>query len=192
MAKVAPRSDLAPEVAHRLSEILSYFGAPHIARRLWNEVLTEDDRLRLGEDQPHLDLPRRYAMLHGCSLERALLDLAMEGSVITVGMHRRLRRQIGESIEQSDIIVRPVWDKNVGTLEYQGVVVRSVRRSATLIRTILDDFQEQGWPARLGNPLPGGADSKKLRDAISTLNKGLDAIKFFADGTATGILWQPK
>lgn len=116
----------------------------------------------------------------------------MEGSVINVGLHRRLRRQIGEPVEPSSAIARPAWDSDLGELKYQGNLIRKVKGNAPSIRAILDAFQEMSWPARIDNPLPGGPISRTLRNTLYRLNKNLQGISFFADGTATGILWQAK
>lgn len=190
LADIKPRTDLAPTLRKKLSEVFAFFAVHHVAERIESEVLSDEDRQRLGDDYTTTNLVRVYAFANGRTFERAMLDLAMEGSVIGVGEHRRLRRQIGEPIEERDDLPRPHWDRNAGKLFYRGEVIRKVSRLGTDIRLILDAFQDANWETRIDNPLPGGPKSKKLRDAIDSLKEGLKGITFFADGTATGILWR--
>lgn len=61
-------------------------------------------------------------------------------------------------------------------------------------RCILAAFQEEDWPERIDDPLPGhrGIDPKRrLIDTIVCLNKGLthQLIRFHGDGTGTGVIW---
>src|SRR5687767_13945744 len=65
-----PRTDLAPEVAQWLSTIWSWLSVERVALRIWDEVLSSEDRNRLG-DYPLPRLLWDYAGLRGCSLERA-------------------------------------------------------------------------------------------------------------------------
>ncbi len=191
LADIKPRTDLAPKVVGKLREVLSYLAAHHVAERIWSDVLSDEDRRQLGEGYSPQRLIQVYAFTYGRTFERAMVDLAMEGSVVGAGQHRRLRRQIGEPIEERDDLPRPHWNGLTGELSYLGEVIRKVSRKGTDIRLILDAFQDHHWwETRVDNPLPGGPNSKKLRDALYSLNKGVKPITIFADGTARGILWQ--
>ncbi len=100
-------------------------------------------------------------------------------------------REIGES-ETNHVRVLPVWNQDTGELRFGDQVVRRVRsrtRADNIVR-ILDAFQEDGWPDRIDDPLPGGSDSQRLREAVRTLNQDLERIRFRADGTGTGIAWE--
>ncbi|HMO84732.1 MAG TPA: hypothetical protein PKC18_07420 [Lacipirellulaceae bacterium] len=197
---VSQQARLSPQVVEQLRNVRTNLGVLQIAERIWNEVLSADDRRQLGEraapaaqrvgDPPLRDLiVRHWADVRGFSPDRVMLDLALEASVIDAGLHRRLLRQLGEEADDADNPPKPVWDRERGELKYRGDRVRKVSSRATNIRRILDAFQEDRWPARVDNPLSGGADSKKLRDALNRLNQGLHGLRFFADGTASGILW---
>lgn len=196
MPNVKLKTDLPDDVAQELRTVLSYFGAPHVANKIW-EVLTPEEQKSLGQNNTSTQLIQCRAQGQGCSFERALLDIAHEASVIDSGRHLRLRRGIGEPVDGTDKGPRPVWDKANRKLYYRGRLLRDVAASAKNILAILSAFEEEGWPARVNNPLTGGAKSKPLRDAIAKLNGGLmgvevgnlAGIKFFADGEAKGVRW---
>jgi hypothetical protein len=115
--------------------------------------------------------------------------LAQQVGLLSDLDYRRLRRQIGESAEKVSL---PVWSRATAQLTYQGKVIRILNAKGKDIRLILDAFEEQGWPSRVDNPLPGGKDSRKLRRAIENLNKFLTTLRFSADGAAAGILWHMR
>jgi hypothetical protein len=56
---------------------------------------------------------------------------------------------------------------------------------------IIDAFQELDWPERIDDPLPNGQNSQRLNETIHSLNERLRFIRFRADGTGCGILWEP-
>ncbi|MFO0969647.1 MAG: hypothetical protein U0793_29160 [Gemmataceae bacterium] len=58
---------------------------------------------------------------------------------------------------------------------------------------ILLAFEEEGWPPRLLDPLPGKENSDpktRLNQAIRHLNDGQRILRFRGDGTGRGILWE--
>lgn len=83
---------------------------------------------------------------------------------------------------------RPSWDRELSVLMYRNKLVRKVRPIAVRVVTLLDVFEEDGWPQRVDNPFP---DDQKMREAIASLNRNLTAIRFKADGSGEGILWEP-
>ena len=52
-----------------------------------------------------------------------------------------------------------------------------------------DAFQEEEWPDRIDDPLPGGADSVRIAAAVMSLNSSLSRIRFPKDGTGEGVSW---
>lgn len=190
MAAIKLKADLGPDLAQALREVLSYLSVEQAANRIWSDILSLAEQQQLGNECSALDMIQLRANSLGFSFERAMLDIAMEASVIDGGRHRRLRRQIGEPVEDTKDGPRPVWDAENGELFYRGKMIRKVSPQGTAIRPVLNAFEEDGWRRRIDNPLTGGAKSNKLRETVRTLNSGLKHIKFYADGTATGILWQ--
>lgn len=61
---------------------------------------------------------------------------------------------------------------------------------ATSIVAILDAFEEERWPDQIDDPLPGGSDPQRLREAIRTLNEGLTLIRFRGDGSGQRVVWE--
>jgi hypothetical protein len=119
--------------------------------------------------------------------------LAARGQLMHVQLLRKLQQELvgkihGVSPQNSE---KPHWDRETGKLIFRGEYVRSVRAIADRLIAILDAFQADCWPARISAP-PSIDDDEKLRDAIKVLNRRLKGIKFRADGTGLGIIWEEK
>jgi len=97
------------------------------------------------------------------------------------------RDQVGEPEEEEK--VTPVWDKDRGTLSVRDVVVKTYSRYAPNPSDILDEFEKEGWPTRIDDPLGKGGD--RLRAAATDLNKSLDVKNLIKFGTrAKGVTWK--
>jgi len=89
------------------------------------------------------------------------------------------------------------WDFERRELSIAGNVVKRFRWPAPNQETILSVFAEEGWPARIEDPLPqsNGLDPKRrLGDTIKCLNRNqrVNLIRFRGDGTGEGVLWAPE
>jgi hypothetical protein len=92
---------------------------------------------------------------------------------------------------------RPHWNAAQRELWYAGQLVKRFRVRAANQELILAAFEEEGWPARVDDPLPGLAKlvlaKIRLRVQIERLN-GAHAtpglLRFRGDGTGQGIVWQ--
>lgn len=89
---------------------------------------------------------------------------------------------------------KPHFDLARRQLYLGEVLVKSYSQPAKNQVTILASFQEEGWPPRLDDPLPGndGVDARRrLNEAIRSLNAHQQArrLDFRGDGTGTAILW---
>ena len=67
--------------------------------------------------------------------------------------------------------------------------IRSVSVAKNAVR-ILDAFEEEGWPVRIDDPLSPSKNQQCLHATIRRLNDDLSAIRFHADGTGAGIVWE--
>jgi hypothetical protein len=190
MARIKQKSNLPESARKQLREILSYFRTARTRDRILEDVLTDYERNEVGDRNSPEDILQVYSRCRSVSLERAVLDIALEASVIDIGRHRRLRRGIGEPVEPIDSRPKPTWSADTGELYYRNKLVRAVGRGKN-IRLILNAFHEEGWPPRIDSPLPGGVNSKMLRDTLDSLNEGLSEIKFYADGSGAGVIWNP-
>lgn len=85
----------------------------------------------------------------------------------------------------------PEWDRTTGELVFRGAIVKRITKllQAKHAIQVLDVFQLEGWPNRIDDPLPGGADRDRLKNVLKGLNAGLGVIRFERDGTGKGIRW---
>lgn len=121
----------------------------------------------------------------------AIVDLAYQYGLLNEAARRRLLLALGD-VKSGSSSCRPNWNHETGELHFSGKRVRRVGYPgrATNVVAILDAFEEQGWPNRIDDPLPGGTDKQRLREAVRNLNRELTRIRFRADGSGTGIVWQ--
>jgi hypothetical protein len=88
----------------------------------------------------------------------------------------------------------PVWDGARRELRLGAIVVKRFRQPAKNLETILAAFQEDAWPPRIDDPLPGGDNvdpRERLHNAVKRLNQQkVRLIRFQCDGTGQGILWE--
>jgi hypothetical protein len=87
---------------------------------------------------------------------------------------------------------KPVWNKARSRLNCGNETLKVIRRlgNAPNVVRVLDSFEEQSWPERIDDPLPDGPDGQRLNETIRSLNTGLRYIRFRADGTGRGIVWE--
>jgi hypothetical protein len=90
---------------------------------------------------------------------------------------------------------KPEWDNQRRELKFDGKLVKRLRQRAENQQRILDEFEEQGWPSRIDDPLPGTSTisrSQRLADTLKRLNKNNQFLIFRRDGTTEGVIWEPK
>jgi hypothetical protein len=90
---------------------------------------------------------------------------------------------------------RPVWDDQARELWWGAQLIKRFRNDAANQRLILQAFEEQGWPARIDDPLPptAGINRKsRLRETVRGLHHGQKplVLRFHADGTGSGVRWE--
>jgi hypothetical protein len=93
-------------------------------------------------------------------------------------------------LEKNGQPLKPRWDKHNRALWYGETRCRQFKKAAPQQETILDAFEEEGWPQRIDDPLAPG----KLPDTIKSLQEGLPSapITFERDGTGKGIVWRER
>ncbi|MGF1583445.1 MAG: hypothetical protein ACFCD0_29345 [Gemmataceae bacterium] len=89
---------------------------------------------------------------------------------------------------------QPHWDAERKELRVGTKVVKVLKWPAPNQETVLAVFEEEGWPARIDDPLPGVAEQdpkRRLHDTIKCLNRSHKAkvIHFRGDGTGEGVIW---
>jgi hypothetical protein len=94
----------------------------------------------------------------------------------------------------SSLVDLPYWDAKLHQLYWRGCLVKEFRLPAPNQEAILAAFEEERWPARIDDPLPGIVDldpKVRLHDAIKGLNRcqSQRLLRFRGDGTGKGIVW---
>ncbi len=90
---------------------------------------------------------------------------------------------------------KPSWNFERRELIFLGKVVKRFRWPAPNQEMILGVFAEEGWPAKIVDPLPqenGLEPKRRLGDTIKCLNRNQFSrlIRFRGDGTGEGVLWE--
>jgi hypothetical protein len=165
------------------------------AKLVYERLFTAADRRRVPEEEiGQRHIVNVWAELRNLSLDRAALEIGRKLDMLTPATYDWLLRELGEQGPAAGAADYPAWDRDRRTLSFKGEVVRSIR-SVTVakhVTTILDAFENRGWPRRIDDPLPGYADKQRLREAVANLNVGLTGIRFYSDGSGKGIIWQPR
>lgn len=96
------------------------------------------------------------------------------------------------SREDSNAAGKPKWNRDQGKLYYDERKIKFIRSISVAknVVSVLDAFEEEGWPNRIDDPLSPSKDQQRLHETIRRLNDNLAVIRFRADGTGTGIVWE--
>jgi hypothetical protein len=97
--------------------------------------------------------------------------------------------------------LRPRYDRQRRELSVNGVVAKRFSRPAKNQELVLAVCEEDGWPPRIDDPLPGGCSDpiKRLHDTLDALNDLKECasrdrppyrVHFFSDGSGQGIRWR--
>ncbi len=105
------------------------------------------------------------------------------------------RRTVLETVDAEAIPTTPHWDKTSRTLRLGDEIVKRFRVPAKNQETVLEAFEEEGWPGSIDDPLPpsGEVDSKRrLHETIRRLNNNQPQprLHFYGNGNGRAICWQ--
>jgi hypothetical protein len=192
--------EISNQVACELKNLYLQSRGEHIAGRLWRQILSEEDRAYLGGDFRQAFLAEEHRMVgiynrlySQLSVERSMLEALRQLGWIPEARYERLVEAIGEG---SDLLPRrggrPEWRKPA--LYLRGQLIRQIRQTDKAFRivSILDAFELRGWPPHLTYGQLKLEPGRELREAVATLNRGLEAIVFKPDGTGKGVLWSRR
>jgi hypothetical protein len=89
----------------------------------------------------------------------------------------------------------PKWDRDRRELRLGGQLVKVLKLPSPMQEAILMAFEEEHWPPRIDDPLPGDPDllpKRRLHDTIKSLNRNQKnyLIRFIGDGTGEGVRWE--
>src|SRR5262245_59329490 len=88
----------------------------------------------------------------------------------------------------------PKWDRKRRELWFEGKLCKRVAETATAQISVLDAFEEEGWPEHIFDPLSPSGDvdpSQRLGDTLRRLNS-CGHLLFRRDGKGEGICWLPR
>jgi len=90
---------------------------------------------------------------------------------------------------------QPRWDRDRRELRIGGKLVKVFKLPSPMQEAILMAFEEEHWPPRIDDPLPGHPEhlpKRRLHDTIKSLNRNQknSLIRFMGDGTGEGIRWE--
>jgi hypothetical protein len=93
---------------------------------------------------------------------------------------------------------KPVWYGVSGKRELWvgNYLIKKYTQPAKNQELVLQAFEEQNWPDRIDDPLPGvaGVNAKRrLRETVEALNdhhKTQGVLRFYMDGTGEGVTWE--
>jgi hypothetical protein len=89
----------------------------------------------------------------------------------------------------------PKWDRDRRELRIGSKLVKVFKLPSPMQEAILMAFEEEHWPPRIDDPLPGHPNhlpKRRLHDTIKSLNRNQKncLIRFMGDGTGEGIRWE--
>jgi hypothetical protein len=89
----------------------------------------------------------------------------------------------------------PTWNRDRRELSLHGVLIKQYKLPAPNQESVLAAFEEEHWPARIDDPLPGnpGVDPKRrLHETIASLNRNQKQrlLQFMGDGSGQGVRWE--
>ena len=191
MSEDANATSLDPQVVEALQTAYLRVKPAMTARRLWDRVLTADDRRQLGGDiedcYSRLGTVGMWMEARQVSSQRAVVEVARELGFLDETTSRWLLREIGDEPPEPG---RPFWDPSTAELRLGNELIRCVRvmKQKSNIQRILDAFQARRWPPRIDNPLAGGQE--QLHQTLRSLNRGTTGIRFRAQEGGNAVTWE--
>ena len=185
------------EACHRVQNLPA-------GKKLWHERFTPADHSRFDQPWPQVWAANQgtiglWCKARGTSWNRGIaeaahalgfLDEPTKNAIIAALPHEDPSGGYGGTRPRRDLT--PSWNKALGELRYRGDVIREVKPEAENLRTILDAFQEDGWPNEIYDPFPADDASGRRRRAVATLNMDLRLIRFSSTGNGRRIAWEPR
>lgn len=88
-------------------------------------------------------------------------------------------------------VVKPHWDPEKRVLKFNGEEVRKWKRNAPNCFLVLKAFQEEGWPHRVLDPLPGGKDEQRIHSTCKSINSKMSGgLRISPGGDGESFIWE--
>ncbi len=119
----------------------------------------------------------------------------VEANSFDTTLPRTRLQPVENSHHNSDGNAQPKWDRDRRELRLGSKIVKVFKLPSPMQEAILMAFEEEHWPPRIDDPLPGHPDyppKRRLHDTIKSLNRNQKncLIRFMGDGTGEGIRWE--
>jgi len=187
----------------KLKELTTIVRASTMQDQIWNTFNVAEQQGINAEWQRATDdgsinpnIVDLWARFKGISRRKAVLEIAYKVDLLTESNYHRLLRSFGLDTESAEGL-RPEWDRALGVLRLGDTIIKRVRRLtvASNVALILTSFQEQVWPSYIDNPLLTDesleqTSAQRLQDAIKSLNKNLETIRFRSTNCGRRIVWE--
>ena len=97
--------------------------------------------------------------------------------------------------ESGSRLLVPKWDDQRQELRVAQYLIKRFKVPAHTQCVILSAFEEENWPARIDDPLPGDPEQdrkRRLHNAINALNRNQihPLVHFQGDGRGQGVRWE--
>jgi hypothetical protein len=177
-----------------LGELRLKVATQALAERLWDRVLTANQRRRFGDDFPNalesLGTVGMWRRLYKVSESRAVIEIAQHTGLLDETDAKWLLREIGERPASKTSSQRPSWQAETGELSFRGKVIRKFRvmESPTNLQRILDAFEAADWPLAIANPL-GSEEPQATHQALNSLKKKLRGLRFHSTERGKTLNW---
>ncbi len=155
------RSDLPERMRTKLAELERRVQKAEVAVVIWMRHFTAAERKALGDDEYFAwrDNGRTagmWATVREVSRDQAIVAIAYVLDWLDTKTSNQLLKALGGGTEN---VSKPRWLKEKGEVWFEGKIVWRIRNAsrAKNIITILDVFEESGWPTQSYQPrhLPG-------------------------------------
>jgi hypothetical protein len=198
MPKKSQSPTPSPEALEKLKDLAVTLKAEFSAGLMWDRLLTEPERRRIGSDfikawRKHGTIGMWMKVRRGTAVQ-GIVEVARGLDLITEMNAKWLSQEIGEQKPLNPISDRPQWHQEIGELRFGDRLIRRVRtmHEPTNIERILNAFEATGWPTEIENPLPYGQLQQQLHQALRSLNKNLKKIRFHSRSGGHFIFWDVR
>jgi hypothetical protein len=182
----------ALRAAHLTTSDLRWLACKYYVEHASETTKPQDTRRHFRRTGPATFVDETCVVLTPAGLALAR-EICAEGATIAAP---RPRTATSRSSITSTRIGRPKWDRDRRQVRFDGRIVKEFKLPSPNQEAVLMAFEEEGWPARIDDPLMPTANldpRRRLHDTIKALNRNQkeNLLRFMGDGTGEGIRWEP-
>ena len=203
--------DLGPKTQDRIKKLVLELGVDANRDLFW-ERLSEDDKVRLKKEidnlkyhpknktLPNACIPQMWKILHNEPEIVGTIKAAFRLGIISRSDRDEILQKIGgdaspiqvQNQKKSTSEKKPFWNQQTGELDFNGKPVLSTDRRGkpSKIQIILQEFQDEGWPDEIKNPLI--KTNYRIKDGIKYLNGISKVIQFSIAAGGNYLCWSVR